>query len=526
LSAPNTQAVTTETPATSTNGMTKKVLKGSLWVLVGQVLPLLATFIASPFVIRYLGTEAYGVLLIIASVPAYFSFSNFGMHVASTKFGAEAFGNNDGNKEAAIIRTAAFITLSTTLIAAIPLFIFAHSIIAFFFKVPLRYQAVATIGVRLVVLAMVFNVLSSVFNTPQLSRLKMGLTTLVNAVPRLLMTCLAPIVLYYGGGIEGAAWLACITALVILILNLVVSNRLLPGLLSFSIDKESIKPLLQFGIGMFLYDVAYMVIINMEKLLLPNITEDPKQAAYYSIAFTLAGLTNMYSLAIGQTLIPAFSQMLSPEKKMALNFLFGRSYKAVLVMLLPVCMLLLVLAKPFFAIWAGSDFAQYSTQPFYILMIGVFFSILSYIPYSILLAKGKTKLFARIFVIEIIPYLLISYSLINAWGIIGAAIAWAIKETVNAILYAYYAYTLVGIRFNLPINYTPLLLSAGVLAVPVFMATYFNHFFLLNLPIVMGALIIYAAITWQRQLTPYEREWVSQKIKAVVPTFSYKKNSQ
>jgi hypothetical protein len=41
----------------STAGMTTKVVKGSLWTLAGQVLPLFATFLTTPITIRLLGLE-------------------------------------------------------------------------------------------------------------------------------------------------------------------------------------------------------------------------------------------------------------------------------------------------------------------------------------------------------------------------------------------------------------------------------------------------------------------------------------
>ena len=70
--------------------MTTKVVKGSMWTLAGSVAPLAVSFISTPFIIRYLGAESYGVLLLVGLIPAYFSFADFGMGVASTKFAAEA----------------------------------------------------------------------------------------------------------------------------------------------------------------------------------------------------------------------------------------------------------------------------------------------------------------------------------------------------------------------------------------------------------------------------------------------------
>lgn len=79
----------------STAGMTTKVVKGSLWTLAGQVAPLAVSLVATPFVIRLLGAESYGVLILIGLIPTYLGFAAFGMSMASTKFGSEAYAEGD-----------------------------------------------------------------------------------------------------------------------------------------------------------------------------------------------------------------------------------------------------------------------------------------------------------------------------------------------------------------------------------------------------------------------------------------------
>ena len=95
----------TEKPSTA--GMTTKVVKGSLWTLAGQVLPLFASLATTPMIIRLLGNEGYGVLILITLIPTYFSFSELGMGVASTRFASEAYGRGNLGEEGRTIRTAA-----------------------------------------------------------------------------------------------------------------------------------------------------------------------------------------------------------------------------------------------------------------------------------------------------------------------------------------------------------------------------------------------------------------------------------
>jgi O-antigen/teichoic acid export membrane protein len=500
--------VTAPEQRNTTDGMTTKVVKGSFWVLVGQVVPLIATFIASPFVIRYLGSEAYGVLLLIAMIPGYFTFADFGMNLASTKFGSEAYGDGLPDKEAIAIRTATYIAFCSVLLIAIPMFIFSRFIINDIFRVPAKYIDVASIGLKLTTIAFFFNSLSAVINTPQLSRLKMNLNVLINAGPRILMTTLAPVVLYFDFGIKGASLLACSTALVILLLNILVSGRLLPRLFSFSIDQTLIKPLMNFGQSIVLYAIALMFIINMEKMLLPRIMHSPKYLAYYSVAFTLANMTNMFSLAMAQTLLPAFSQLLTPEKKAHLKVLFSRCLRISLIGLIPSIMVLLVIAKPFFTKWAGEEFGRESTIPFYILLVGVFFSLIVYVPNTILIAIGKSRLFAKYYMLEIIPYTLLVYLFIKLLGVMGAAIAWTIKEIVNSLAFMWFTKKYTGLTIKLHKQIKGIILGFLSFLPCVLFALFYDNFsswLLLLLPL---SGVLYLVVVWRKLIDDNERAWI------------------
>jgi Na+-driven multidrug efflux pump len=112
--------------------MTTKVVKGSIWTLAGSV-PSACRFICChTFRHSILGTEAYGVLLLVGLIPTYFSFADFGMGVASTKFASEAYAQGDSRKEAGVVWTATFIALVTSFLVAIPIFIFSAKIIPAF----------------------------------------------------------------------------------------------------------------------------------------------------------------------------------------------------------------------------------------------------------------------------------------------------------------------------------------------------------------------------------------------------------
>ena len=212
-------------------------MKGSIWTIAGHSAPLLFSFFATPFVIRLLGAEAFGVFILIGLIPSYFNFADFGMGLASTKFGSEAYASGDRVKEARVVRTAAIIALVPSFVIAIVLAVFSGWITSFF-SIPAELQGEAILALKIAAGTFVVNFLNAIFNTPQLTRLRMDLNTVISAVPRILGVILTPIVIYFGWGIVGAVAVLFAASVLTLGSNLYFSRRLLPELVGLSIERS------------------------------------------------------------------------------------------------------------------------------------------------------------------------------------------------------------------------------------------------------------------------------------------------
>lgn len=486
--------------------MTTKVVKGSLWTLAGQVLPMAVAFVATPFTIRLLGSEAYGVVILVGLIPTYFGFADFGMGIASTKFGSEAYGEGNPKKEGEIVRTAAFIALLTAMAVAVPIFALSSWIMGQF-AVPDHLQNVASVALRIASVSFVLGILMSVLNTPMLARLRMDMNSATSTVPKILIAALTPVVLYLGGGILGAIWTGFFAGLIGCALILYFSTRLLPGLITLSINKAYVRPLLKFGAGLVIGTIAAALLVNLEKLALSSMVS-VRSLAYYSVAFTFAGMATMFSGAMVQSLLPAFSQLLAPEKKVEFDGLFTRGMRLNLIWLLPAIMVLFVVARPFFTLWAGEEFGRESTLPFYLLLFGLFFNVLAYIPYSTITAKGRTDIFAKLYWIELVIYAVAVFFLIRWFGIVGAAAAWSLRVVLDAGAVIYLARRVAEVPLDFIDGPTALIFGAVLLFPPISIAVFYDNFSIWLVLVTPAALILYFLVIWKGFIRPEEKVWI------------------
>ena len=490
----------------STAGMTTKVVKGSLWTLAGQVAPLAVSLVATPFVIRMLGAESYGVLILVGLIPTYLGFADFGMSMASTKFGSEAYAEGDEEKEARIVRTAALSALMTSVPVAAALIIFASPVIALF-NVPEALQAEAITALRIAAVTFVINFLCGIFNTPQLARLRMDLNTFINAGSRILGLIATPIVLYLGYGIIGAVTVLLAASLLNLLGHLVASRKHLLTLFGLRIEPSLLPAMAKFGFGVIAAGIAGLLLANVEKGVLSSLGS-VKELAFYSVAFIVASSITMFSSAMSQSLMPAFSQLNGSDPDNAsLRFLFSTVVRLNIMWLLPASVFLILVAEPFFTIWAGPEFGQGSTAPFYVLLIGLSFHVITYIPFTLLMAVGRSDLIAKIYWAELLPYLLLVWTLVAQYGAVGAATAWSIRIIADCLILLFATRWLTGIRLEL-LPILRILLTGSILMVPGILM------FVSSLPISAIGLVyllfagLYGFLLWRFVFTESEIDWL------------------
>lgn len=492
-------------------GLTARVFKGSLWTLSGQILPLAVTFVTTPIVIRMLGAEGYGVVILTILIPQYLYFTDLGMVMASTKFASSAFAAGDADGEARIVRTAALIAFIGSIPAAILLFVFARQI-GEALGVPPRLSLDAAIAIKFSSGTLVLTLLGMVVNSPLLSRLRMDLTTFSSAGSRVAGILGVPLAIYFGFGIAGASCVLFIAALLNLIGQFALSRRLLPQLIDLTIDRGAMRELLRFGVPMSVAAIAAIGLSNLEKGTLSAFSS-VKELAYYSVAFSLAGIMVFFSTSMMQSLIPAFSQLQGEAGRDQMQKLYSRSVRLMLIWIGPVLVVIAVLARPFFTLWAGPDFGRESVLPLHLLLVGLAFNLVAYTPSSAILASGRTDLIARLYWIELIPYAALVYFLVGRYGGAGAAAAWSTRVIADSIAQFALAgrvtgVALIGIR---PVAFG---IATAIILTPLAVYLILDPNWIITATLIFACLTAYSFVVWKALIEPDEAKWLRRSFRS------------
>jgi O-antigen/teichoic acid export membrane protein len=227
-------------------------------------------------------------------------------------------------------------------------------------------------------------------------------------------------------------------------------------------------------------------------------------------------MATIFSQAMIQSLVPAFSQLQAPEKLTDLQDLFARGVRLTLIWILPALMVLFVIAKPFFTIWAGEEFGRESSLPLYILLFGLLFGVISFIPYSATLAAGRSDVFAKLYWVELALYAAPAAALITKYQIAGAAAAYSIRVVIDSSVLILLSKRTAGVGLKLFDYLGRMVIGGLILLPPIIYALGYNSFSLWLVPVTSACLVLYAVFVWSRLVDADEKVWITARFKTAI----------
>jgi O-antigen/teichoic acid export membrane protein len=395
---------------------------------------MLAALLSTTFVTRLLGAEMYGIWSLAISIIAYLSVTEMGTGNASTKFAAEKYARKDEEGEVAVVWTTFLIMLIPAAAGIVVMMLIAGYLVGDVFGIPEHLQPQAAMVVRLTALAFGAQLFVGVFNTPLLVRLRIRLYESWNVGVLIAQHCSVVIVLLLGWDIRGVVGLVTAYAFLRAVAQAFVSRSLLPTLFRPRLDMRLVRPLFHFAKGIVLSLLLGVILTSTEKFFLTRFCS-VRDLGYYALAERMALFLNVVPFALKQLLMPVFSGLHAENEKMRIETLYAQAMRTVLFCGLPVAILICTSAEPFLRMWAGAEFAEQSTIPLYILVMGGICCILGYVPHSLLLGSGRTVSIARCYLIEVVPYFICSAFLTLNFGAPGAALAASLRMLFETILF-------------------------------------------------------------------------------------------
>ena len=415
----------------SVNGA--RLAKNAVFNFAGQILPLLAGVGLIPYIVRRLGPDRFGMLGIIWVIFGYFSLMDLGIGRATTKFLAEWLAKGDTDRISEMIWNSIILQVLLGLAGGAVMAALTPVLVDRVLKTPVSLTAEARTSFYIlaaalpVILAM--NGLRAVLEGCQ----RFDITNLLRIPSNTLAFVIPAVAIATGLRLPGMVLWMGISRLGFTFAHAFYCGRILPCVKTRpKLHFGAILPLLSFGGWVSVSNAVNPILLWMDRFMIGSLLS-VAMVGYYTAPYEAVTKLWMIPISLMTTVYPACSA-LGTEKTRELQALYSRLIKYLFCTLAPVSFLLVVFARPLMAAWLGPQFAEKSAAPLQFLAVGVFINCFVHVPYSFLQALGKPAPAAKLFLLELIPYGLLLWWMVEHYGIAGAAAAWSIRVAAELIL--------------------------------------------------------------------------------------------
>ena len=414
--------------------------QNTIWNLIGGS-PVIVAVFSIPILIHGLGGDRFGVLALAWALIGYASLFDIGLGRALTQLVAKKLGAGEEHEVPILVWTSLLLTLALGVagagfVAAISPWLVHHAL-----KIPEALQseslrAFYLLGVSVPVVIS-FAALRGLleahqrFDLVSAFRIPNGIFTFVGPLLVLpLSHSLVPVV----GILVAGRFVGCLALLWLCF-------RLVPELRRRVVwHGPSVSPLLRFGGWSTVTNTLGPMMMYMDRFVVGALVS-ATAVTYYATPYEVVTKLFVISGAISGVMFPAFSLTGAMARNRSRK-LYRRTMRYMLGVLLPVTAILMLGAKIGLSVWLGSDFAAHSYRVAQLLLVGTFALAMASLPFVLIQGLGRPDIPAKLNLMEIPFYAAGLYWLIQKYGVIGAAEAWVVRATVDALLLIYFAYRL------------------------------------------------------------------------------------
>lgn len=401
--------------------------------LLGAIIPLLVGAVSVPYLLTHLGVERFGVLTLLWVIIGYFSLFDLGMGRAVTQQVASLLGGGRERDVKKVVAISTLLTLTTGLLGAALLASFAGLISRSALGLSATYidetrtcLLIAALGVPLATLSANWRGILEGYNRFLAVNLtKTGFGIAIFGLP-------AVGVMFFSADLRVVTWCLVLARLLSALGFWLLSLRLpFRTLGSARFHRREALELLKFGAWMGASNLVSPLLIYVDRFVIAKVL-GAALVAYYTVPFEFIVRILIIPGAIGAALLPQLANIFAQSSEKARR-LVVRALRVTTALMLACSIGGAVLAYPLMSRFIDPAFADHARWIAIILCIGVFFNGIANVPYSALHALGAARQTGLLHLFELLLYLPVLYILVLKLGVVGAAIAWALRTAADCL---------------------------------------------------------------------------------------------
>ncbi len=428
---------------TAGSGRGKRFVTNVIWNWVGVVTSLASGLIISPFLIRKLGPEAYGVWTLSFGLVDYYWFFDFGFRSATVKYVAHYTATGEPRKVGEVISTSLLYAAAIAVFVLVAVRLTAQRLVHFIHVAP-GFEHAFVVVIYLITVSWAMGVVLGLSTESLEAVQRFDLTSRVSVIATTVRVLGQGTVLYLGYGLIPLAAVTVGGQMLGYTLNFISFRRVFKDVpLSFRLgSRATLRQLNSFGIHSFLVTISTQLQNQTAPFLIGHFLS-AAFAGFYNAPMRLIQYTAEFIGRIGIVTNSNAAELAAKGDLPTLRQLAVYTNRYCLAIFMPLAILLWTYGGQFLLLWMGPKAAPYSVPVLPILLGGYLIGVVGQFSSAMLLmGMGKPQLYARGMFAEFVLGLVLLAVIVPRYGIVGAA--WVAASLIAANRGCYLSYVVSG----------------------------------------------------------------------------------
>jgi len=415
-----------------------KFLKNAFWNLLQFVWPIVLSLIATPYIVKKLGADLYGIFSLVSVTLGFFALLDLGLSTATVKYVAEFLGKRKWEKINEIVNINLFAYGFLGLLGAIIILTFSKFLAVPLLKIPPQFASLARFCFYIAAGGFFVNFLSATFRSLAPGLQRYDVPSKINIVGGTLNVVTNVLLLYFGYSLQEIVIFNLLFSLAYFFIYYHQARRLLPSLkLQLQFKKNIFFMLFNYGILTFFAKTFGVIVAHLDKFLISGIL-GLNWVAFYVIPSNLTSKINGFVGAMEDVIFPTLSEFAGKGEAEKAQRVYKELMRLSLFLGLSLCLPIWALGDKFLLFWLGGEFAAKSTLVLYWLVGTSFLLIFGNPAWNVLLASGYPFQAAFFSGFMAILDIVLLFILAPIYGVTGAGMAYFLSVLIGNSLLVFF----------------------------------------------------------------------------------------
>lgn len=412
----------------------QRVAKNGALYFASLALPALAAVFLVPVTVHALGASRFGLLALAWALAEGTGMFDLGLARTTVRFVADAtVKGQDRLREIVLASVSSQAAMGC--IAGALVFGFAPFLVNHVFKVSPELVPEAIAMFRVLALHVPILLAAQALRATLEGAQRFDISTALRIPGSLASVVIPALVASAGGSLATILWLLLAVRVVLLLINADAVRRvLLRGRWSLRSRWKILREMLGYS-GWVAVSAALGPALGSFDRFVVGAIVGVAGLGFYTGAAELANRFFLIPATAFAALLPALAHSEARGARDRALAACRAARRQLAAVLFPLCLALFLFAPAILGGWLGPAFGAQGGTALRILAVGVFLGGLAHLPLGVLYGAARPDLPAKIHLGEAILYLPLTFVLVRAFGIPGAALSWTIRCGADLLLY-------------------------------------------------------------------------------------------